>query len=440
MPTNRTLRSAIGPLVVGIGIALAVPAAAFATPDPDLRSQWALAETGAIGAREAWTQSRGNSVLVAVLDTGVQVDHPDLAANVWTNPREVAGNGRDDDDNGFVDDVHGANMFDLSGDVVDDNGHGTHNAGIIAALQGNGIGGSGLAPEARILPVKVLDASMRGNSDVLSRGIRYAVDAGAKIINVSLNSDGDAPAVTDAVRYAGEHGAVVVASAGNSGRDIDVLPSYPASLPDPAILSVAADTADGRLRANSNTGIRSVDISAPGELIAATTRASGYQLRSGTSAAAPFASASLALLSAARPDLQMPALRSAIIDTSRQSASLGSVLAGGRLDVGAAMHRVVPEQEWKGPVAAPTLRLRTKSAARAGTRATVRWTATGTRKVRRWRVSLNGRVFKTVSATTARASRHIARAGLHRWRVVGFDDNARKIVARHLTFRIHRRR
>ena len=199
-------------------IALAAPSVAAAAPDPLLAQQWALAAP-AIGAGEAWTQSSGAGVLVAVLDTGVQLDHPDLAGAVWTNPGEVAGNGRDDDSNGIVDDVRGANMLDLSANVADDNGHGTHVAGIVAARQANGIGGSGLAHGARILPVKVLDATLAGNTDALARGIRYAVDEGARILNVSVNTDTSTYPVKDAVRYAGQQGAIIVASAGNNGRN-----------------------------------------------------------------------------------------------------------------------------------------------------------------------------------------------------------------------------
>jgi subtilisin family serine protease len=439
---DKRLRTLCSSLCVGAAIAFAIPAGAAASPDPLLDEQWALYEPSAIGAQEAWTQSTGAGVVVAVLDTGVQLNHPDLAGAIWTNPGEIPGNGIDDDHDGIVDDVHGANMFDLSNNVNDDNGHGTHVAGIIAARQGNGIGGSGIAPNAQIMPVKVLDSNMAGNTDTLAAGIRYAVDRGAKILNVSVNADAPTDAVTNAVRYAGEHGAIIVASAGNDGRNIDQQPSYPASLTDPAVFSVAADTEEGVLWQLSNTGLTSVDIAAPGEHIASTAIGSAYQSRTGTSAAAPFVAGSLALLSSVRPDLPMSTLRDAIADSAKRTTLLSSLLGGGRLDVGAAMHRVLAGRVWRTPgaaTAAPvnaSLQLRTTSGARAGSRVTVRWSATGAGSVAQWRVSLNGRVVKTLSADSARFSRRITRAGHGRWRVVGFDSTGAKVVAAQRSFRV----
>ena len=434
-------------LCVCAAVGIGMPAAnAAGASDPLLAEQWAL-ESSAIGAPVAWSQSTGTGVLVAVLDTGVQLDHPDLAANISRNPGEVPGNGRDDDANGIVDDVHGANMFDRDGNVDDDNGHGTHVAGIVGARLGNGVGGAGIAPDATILPVKVLDANMAGNTDTLSTGIRYAVDRGAKIINVSINTDAPTDTVRDAVRYAGEHGAVIVASAGNQGRDIDLSPSYPASLTDPAVFAVAAQDEGGLLSAVSNTGLLSVDLAAPGVHIASTTRRSSYQSRTGTSAAAPFVAGSLALLSAARPDLPMSDLRAIIAATTRRTTLLSSLLGGGRLDVGAAMRRALTGRPWKtapqtaaSAVVQPTLRLRVPSKARVGSRITLRWTATGAETVARWRVSLNGRVVKSVPATTAGVSRRMNRAGKHTWRVVGFDAAGAKVVAATRTLRVERRR
>jgi subtilisin family serine protease len=426
-----------------LALACLSPAVATAAPDPLLAQQWALANPATIGAAEAWTQSSGAGVLVAVLDTGVQLDHPDLAGAIWTNTGEVPGNGRDDDGDGFVDDVHGANMLDSSAGVGDDNGHGTHVAGIIAARQGNGIGGSGIAPRATILPVKVLDANMAGTTDALARGIVYAVDRGAKILNTSVNGDAATASVRAAVRYAGEHGAIIVASAGNNGRNIDLLPSYVASLTDPAIITVGALGSSGHLWNASNTGLLSVDLAAPGEGVISTGFQSTYQSRTGTSAAAPFVSGSLALLAAARPGLSMDVLRSAILATTRRADFLATLLGGGQLDVGAAMHSVRPGAMWQpastavgGPAA--KLTLRAKSRVRRGARVALRWTATGADAVTTWRVSLDGKLLATLPATTAGIKRRMLRAGRHVWRVVGRDASRARIVTARRAFRVAR--
>ena len=425
-------------------LSLTVPAVAAAAPDPMLALQWGLADPAAAGAAEAWTQSAGAGVVVAVLDTGVQLDHPDLEGAIWTNPGEVAGNGLDDDHDGFVDDVHGANMLDSSGDVDDEQGHGTHVAGIIAARRGNGVGGSGMAPEATILPVKVLDGGTTGSTDTLARGMRYAVDRGARILNVSANTDAATDAIKDAVAYAGQHGAVVVSAAGNDGRNIDLLPSYPASLTDPAILCVGATTSAGRLWRSSNTGTLSVDVAAPGAEILSTAPGSSYESRTGTSAATAFVAGTLALLSAARPDLSMSVLRSIVIDTASRRDYLATLLSGGRVDAGAAMHRALEGRPWQSASAdrpaAPALNLRAKSTVRAGTRVKLRWTATGTAAVTRWRVSLDGRVVATVPVERESIARRSPRPGTHRWRVVGLDAHRVEVVSATRRFKVSRRR
>jgi subtilisin family serine protease len=188
-----------------------------------------------------------------------------------------------------------------------------------------------------------------------------------------------------------------------------------------------------------------VDLAAPGEHIVSAAPASSYQSRTGTSAAAPFVSASLALLSAARPDLSIAALRDVLMTTARRPGFLASLLAGGHLDVGAAMHRVLAGTAWKvrtpaPPPAVPVLRLRTKSVARAGRRVKLRWTATGADNVTSWRVSLDGRVLRRVPAPRAAISRRVTRGGRHQWRVVGFDDSAVKVIAGRTAFRIVTRR
>jgi thermitase len=430
-----------------VAFAAAGAAPALAAPDPLLADQWALSEPQVTGAQEAWTQSQGTGALVAVLDSGVQLNHPDLAANLWTNPGEVPGNGKDDDANGYVDDVYGANMFTDNGNVDDDEGHGTHVAGIVAAGAGNGIGGSGMAPKARIMAVKVLDSNRSGNSSLLASGIRYAVDMGARILNVSINGDGTSNDLTDALQYASEKGATIVASAGNNSRNLDLTPSYPASSNEPSVLSVTATDEGGGIVGFANRGLHSVDLAAPGDMILSTARGSGYENRSGTSMAAPYVAGSLALLSAARPDLSQAALRGALLATAPKRSILSGLLGGGGLDVGAAMHALLPGDRWQTagtPAAAatvtPALRLRTGAQVRAGRRATVRWSATGADSVARWQVSLDGRRVAALDGGDSRVvRRRIARAGSHRWRVVGFDEAGAKVVSAVRSFRVLRR-
>jgi subtilisin family serine protease len=432
-----------------VAFAAAGAAPALAAPDPLLSDQWALSEPLAIGAQEAWKQSHGDGVIVAVLDSGVQLNHPDLAANLWTNPAEVAGNGKDDDSNGYVDDVYGANMFTDNGNVSDDEGHGTHVAGIVAARAGNGIGGSGLAPNARIMAVKVLDANRSGNSSLLASGIRYAIDEGARILNVSINGDGTSSDLTAALHYASEKGATIVASAGNNSRNLDLTPSYPASSAEPSVLSVTATDEGGGIVGFANRGLRSVDLAAPGDTILSTARGSGYETRSGTSMAAPYVSGALALLSAARPDMSEAALRGALLASAPKRSILSGLLGGGGLDVGAAMHAIVPADRWNAPAApaasattaAAALRLRTGPRTHARRQATLRWSGTRADTVARWQVSLDGRRVARLDGGDARVvRRRIAAAGNHRWRVVGFDEAGAKVVAGLRSFRVLRGR
>jgi subtilisin family serine protease len=433
-----------------VAFAAAGAAPALAAPDPLLPDQWALAVPQAMGAQEAWTQSHGNGVVVAILDTGVQIDHPDLAGNLWTNPNEVL-NGKDDDKNGFVDDVTGANMFTNDGNVSDDEGHGTHVAGIIAARAGNDVGGSGVAPQARIMAVKVLDSNRSGNSSILARGIRYAVDMGARILNVSINGDATTSDLTAALHYASDKGATIVASAGNNSRNLDQTPSYPASSDEPSVLTVTASDEAGGLPGFANRGVNSVDLAAPGEMILSTALGSHYENRSGTSMAAPFVAGSLALLQAARPDMSQATLRGALLSSAPRRGLLAGLLGGnggGGLDVGAAMHTILPGGMWQATpgvatasAASATVKLRAGQPVRAGRRATLRWSATNADNVTRWRVVLDGRRVATRSVDETRVLRQkIAKAGKHRWKVVGYDASGKPVAAGTRSFRVLRAR
>jgi subtilisin family serine protease len=420
------------------------PAAAHAAGDPLLGDQWALGSGAAtIDAPPAWNVSRGAGVVVAVLDSGVQLSHPELRNNLWTNPGEVPGNGLDDDHNGYTDDVHGANTLTRGGNVEDDEGHGTHVAGIVAAAAGNGVGGSGVAPNAQIMPVKVLDAQRGGDTGLLADGIRYAVDRGARILNVSINGDGSSEDLQSAVDYANSKGATIVASSGNNSRSIDLAPSYPASLPSPAILSVTASDEDGGVIAAANRGVRSVDLAAPGSMILSTARGSGFELRSGTSMAAPHVSGALALLASASPGASQGQLRDLLIASARRSSGLSGLLGGGLLDVGEAMHRLRPDAATAQTAAAGTKpRLRLKATrARAGARAKMRWSASGAASVHRWKVTLDGHKVATRAGRpkgTIRAK--VSTTGRHRWKVVGLDAAGKRVVTAKAAFRVLARR
>lgn len=410
-------------VVLGAGLALMSAAPAVAREDPLLDEQYALSDPGLVGAEQAWSRATGKGVLVAVLDTGMETTHPDLRANVWTNPGEVAGNGVDDDANGIVDDVHGANLITGTADVRDDSGHGTHTAGMIAASSDNGTGGAGVAPQAKLLPVKVLDSHASGTGPVLAAGIRYALREGARILNVPLNSDTPSPEIETAIAEAAAAGATIVASAGNDGRDIDATPSYPASLPDENVLAVTALGTNGAIWSPANRGARSVDLAAPGEDVLSTARGGAYEERSGTSMAASYVSGALAGLSSARPDLGQPALRRALRDSARRLPALQGATGTGELNLVGALRRVLP-----GASMPSSVQLRTPQVSAGQT--TLTWSTKAVRGAARWRVALDGRPVRAVrSGRTLRVRARIS-AGRHRWRVVALDSADRRLSGR----------
>src|SRR3954454_10310231 len=175
--------------------------------DPDYVEQYALAATGpgSVGAPAAWN-ARTSCAKVAVLDTGTQYDHPDLSGRVWHNSHEKNGNGKDDDKNGYVDDYYGVDLVAGKGSGVDDEGHGTHVSGIIAAHVNNGTGISGLCWSGSVVPVKFMNSRGKGSSSDAAAGLDYAVKAGAKVVNGSFGSSSKSSALEDAVDYAQSKG------------------------------------------------------------------------------------------------------------------------------------------------------------------------------------------------------------------------------------------
>ncbi len=327
-------------------------AAPAATPDdPRAAEVWAFDGDGPMGVRTAWDQTTGGEVVVAILDTGADLAHPDLRDNLWTNPREVPGNGRDDDANGFIDDVHGADVLTGDGDPQDDNGHGTHVAGIVAARGGNGVGATGVAWRARLMPVKVLDARAGGDTGGVARGLDYAIAQGARIVNLSLAGTQRSSVLDEALDRAAAAGVLVVAAAGNQHRDLGLLPSWPAASPLDNIVSVAATTAEGLLASISNFGAP-VDLAAPGDLILATALGGGYEWRTGTSMAAPMAAGVAALVASVVPTADFRGLRAALVGGARRTAL---PIGGGTLDAAGALRQVIPADRWRARDAgAPT--------------------------------------------------------------------------------------
>jgi thermitase len=355
-------------------------AAQASATDPRAGEQWALQGDAPMGIDTAWRQTTGADVTVAIIDSGVDLGHPDLAPNLWTNTGEIPGNGTDDDGNGYVDDVHGYDFVDNDGTPQDANGHGTHVAGIVGARGGNGIGGAGVAWQARLMAIRVLDGQARGTTAAVATGIRYAVDNGARIVNLSLAGPTSTPDLESAVSYARAHGVLIVAAAGNDGADLSTSPTYPAVYGEDNVLGIAATTRDGGLSSVSDYG-PGADIAAPGEQILSTSAGGGYEWRTGTSMAAPEVAGALVLLAAARPDLDGDRLRDALLAGVRHT---GLPVSAGALDIGAALRGVVAPGAWKS---APDEGLSSYTAAPARSKAKPKSTvakkqAAGTSKTR----------------------------------------------------------
>jgi len=325
---------------------------AFLTPDdPDFDKQWGLHNTGQevdgtsgtrdadIDAPEAWeTQTGSNSVVIAVIDTGADLDHEDLSHNIWCNSDEIPDNGIDDDENGYIDDIRGWDFFNDDNDPDDDNSqdesyHGTHVSGIIAAKGDNGVGITGVCWSSSIMPLKMLDANGNGYVADGIEAINYAIDKGARIINVSLGGTDPSQSEYEAIESARDEGLLFVAAAGNDGTDNDSDPVYPASYDLDNIVAVAASDFNDNLTSWSNYGSTSVDVAAPGVDIYSTKADNSYQYQSGSSMAAPFVSGLAALIWAADQSLTYTQIKDRILNGVDTGLNLeGKILTGGRIN------------------------------------------------------------------------------------------------------------
>jgi thermitase len=303
--------------------------------DPFYALDYALVESPDdhdIDAPSAWA-TRTGCAKVAILDTGIDTDHPDLASNVYKSS-DKPNNGKDDDKNGYVDDTYGWNVINGKGSGEDDNGHGTHVSGIVAGHGNNANGISGVCWSAKLVAVKFMNSKGKGSTSDAIDGIDYAVKNGAKIINCSFGSSSKSSALHDAVDYAQDHNVLLVVAAGNDGENIDKNPTYPASFTDSNILAVAASTDEDTLASFSNFGSTAVDVAAPGDNVYSTYKGGGYRYLSGTSMAAPYAAGTAAMLRKQESDATYGDLRYAIrhkVDTP--PALAGKVAYNGRLNV-----------------------------------------------------------------------------------------------------------
>jgi subtilisin family serine protease len=293
---------------------------------------------------ETWDIARGHpDVVVAIIDTGIDLDHEDLAGALWQNPGEIAANGLDDDGNGFIDDFYGWDFAAETANVNDWYGHGSHVAGIVGARFNNGIGIAGMAPKTRLMPIGVFAPPGYGTYADEIEAIAYATDEGAKVINLSLGGTAYSRGEQVAIEYATRHGVVVVAAAGNDGREVN---HWPAA--HEAAIAVASTTANDTRSSFSNQG-DFVDVAAPGSSIISVRMNGGYVNMSGTSMATPHTAGLAALILGRNPSLSPVEVRSVIENTAVDLGAPGrdKTFGHGRIDAFAAIQATAP---YTGPL------------------------------------------------------------------------------------------
>ena len=294
----------------------------------------------------AWEISRGEGITVAVIDTGVDISHEDLSGNVWTNAKEIAGNRIDDDGNGYIDDVNGWNFFDDNNIVynqlsVNEDEHGTHVSGIIAATKDNAKGIAGVAPKAKIMTLKVFKNGAAYTSDIIE-AIEYAESNGAKVVNCSWGTSKDNPALKETIQ---QSKMLFVCAVGNSAANIDTSPVYPASYNLSNVISVASIDKSGKLASSSNYGGNLASIAAPGDDIYSTLPANKYGSRSGTSMAAAFVSGEAALIVSKYGNITAQEIKQKIMSSSDKLSTLvGKVNRGNKINVNSALLGLSSEQ------------------------------------------------------------------------------------------------
>ncbi len=309
--------------------------------DPSFEQLWGLNNTGQTGgvpdadidAPEAWDIQTGNDVVIGVIDSGVDYTHPDLQDNIWTNPGEIPDDGIDNDGNGFVDDFYGYDFVNEDGDPFDDESHGTHVSGTIAAQGNNGIGVTGVNWDAQIMGIKFLDEFNSGTTFDAIEAVEYSIMMGVDLTNNSWGGGGFSQGLYDAIAAAGDAGQLFIAAAGNDSSDTDIFPHYPSSYDLDNIISVAATNDEDQLAGFSNFGATSVDLGAPGQEILSTVPGNNYAVFNGTSMATPHVSGVAALLLSEFPGLSAQDVKERILETVDPIPALeGITVSEGRLN------------------------------------------------------------------------------------------------------------
>ncbi|MBK9293756.1 MAG: S8 family serine peptidase [Oligoflexia bacterium] len=293
-----------------------------------------------IGAQQAWALSnkKGEGVTVAVIDTGLDLSHPLLASQVWKNFSEIPNNNIDDDNNGLIDDVNGFNFFDFTADVTDTESHGTHVSGIIAGQAGD-LNFTGIAPKAKIMPLKFTDPDGIGNVGAAISAMQYAYIHGAKVISASWGGNNCSSLLSKEINNAVLHGSVFVNAAGNKGRDLSRSPEWPAAYQIPGKITIGSMNIGQVLSNFSNYG-QLVDIAAPGENILSTMPNNKLCSISGTSMATPFVSGVAALILSTKPTLSPVD----VVNVINSTVSLGryGVRTQGKLNAASAIESILP--------------------------------------------------------------------------------------------------
>ena len=303
---------------------------------------WGLHNTGQnngtvdadIDAPEAWDLTTGNpDVVVAVIDSGVDYNHEDLRANMWRNPGEILGNGIDDDGNGYVDDYHGINAIANNGDPMDDDRHGTHASGSIAAVGNNGIGVTGVCWNCKIMALRFLSKDGSGTISDEIECIQYAVNQGVKIVSGSFGEYSFSQSEKAAIDAARNSGVLFMFAVGNDGENNDIKPHYPSSNNSENIIAVGISDRFDRLVSWSDYGLTTVDVAAPGDNILSTVLNNEYQRESGSSMATPHVAGLAALLKSYNPSLNWLDIKNLILNNGDKIPSAeGKIVTGSRIN------------------------------------------------------------------------------------------------------------